>query len=78
MAAALGAFGRFPDLVVSGINAGPNTGHSIIHSGTVGAALTARTFLTRGIAHQPGSVRSMAVGHRRGGRCLRRTVGNRA
>ena len=50
MAAALGAFGRFPDLVVSGVNAGMNTGHSIIHSGTVGAALTARTFRSRGIA----------------------------
>jgi 5'-nucleotidase len=50
MAAALGAFGQPPDLVVSGINAGMNTGHSIIHSGTVGAALTARTFRSRGIA----------------------------
>ncbi len=50
MAAALGAFGRAPDLVVSGINAGINTGHSVIHSGTVGGALTARTFGTRGIA----------------------------
>lgn len=50
MAAALGAFGGKPDLVVSGINAGMNTGHSVIHSGTVGAALTARTFGTRGVA----------------------------
>ena len=50
MGAALGAFGRFPDLVVSGINAGINTGHSVIHSGTVGAALTARTFGARGLA----------------------------
>ncbi|HVR79891.1 MAG TPA: 5'/3'-nucleotidase SurE [Acidimicrobiia bacterium] len=50
MAAALGAFGRPPDLVVSGVNAGMNTGHSIIHSGTVGAALTARTFRGRGLA----------------------------
>lgn len=49
-AAALGAFGEPPDLVVSGVNAGINTGHSIIHSGTVGAALTARTFSTRGLA----------------------------
>ncbi|HEU4319628.1 MAG TPA: 5'/3'-nucleotidase SurE [Acidimicrobiia bacterium] len=49
-AAALGAFGDMPDLVMSGINAGMNTGHSIIHSGTVGAALTARTFGMRGIA----------------------------
>lgn len=50
MAATLGAFGRHPDLVVSGINAGMNTGHSIVHSGTVGAALTARTFRSRGLA----------------------------
>jgi 5'-nucleotidase len=50
MAGALGAFGRRPDLVVSGINAGMNTGHSVIHSGTVGAALTARTFGSRGLA----------------------------
>ena len=50
MACALGAFGGMPDLVVSGVNAGLNTGHSIIHSGTVGAALTAHTFGTRGVA----------------------------
>jgi len=50
MAAALRAFGDPPALVVSGINAGINTGHSIIHSGTVGAALTARTFGVRGLA----------------------------
>jgi 5'-nucleotidase len=49
-AAALGAFGGPPDLVVSGINAGINTGHSVIHSGTVGAVLTARTFGSGGIA----------------------------
>ena len=50
MAAALGAFGPKPDLVVSGINAGVNTGHSVIHSGTVGAVLTARTFGSHGLA----------------------------
>jgi len=50
MAAALGAFGRSPDLVVSGINSGINTGHSVIHSGTVGAVLTARTFGSQGLA----------------------------
>lgn len=49
-AAALGAFGRPPDLVVSGINQGINTGHSVIHSGTVGGALTARTFKCHGLA----------------------------
>ena len=48
--AALGAFGRPPDLVVSGVNLGMNTGHSVIHSGTVGAVLTARTFGSHGIA----------------------------
>ena len=50
MSACLGAFGQVPDLVASGINAGINTGHSVIHSGTVGAALTARTFGSRGLA----------------------------
>lgn len=50
MAGALGAFGKVPDLVVSGINAGINTGHSVIHSGTVGGALTARTFGSHGVA----------------------------
>lgn len=33
-----------PDLVVSGINDGHNTGRAIIHSGTVGAAVTAASF----------------------------------
>lgn len=50
MTAALGAFGDRPDTVVSGVNAGLNTGTSIIHSGTVGAALTGRTFGMRGVA----------------------------
>ena len=38
---ALGAVGPKPDLVLSGINHGVNVGRSILHSGTVGAALTA-------------------------------------
>jgi 5'-nucleotidase len=50
LAAMLGAFGSPPDLVVSGVNAGMNTGHSVIHSGTVGAALTARTLGAHGLA----------------------------
>jgi 5'-nucleotidase len=41
LAGRLGAFGPPPDLVLSGINAGLNTGRAILHSGTVGAALTA-------------------------------------
>ena len=43
-AARLGAFGDPPDVVVSGINSGCNTGRAILHSGTVGAALTAQSF----------------------------------
>jgi 5'-nucleotidase len=38
------AFGPKPDLVLSGINQGANTGHAVLHSGTVGAALTATTY----------------------------------
>ncbi|KXX59987.1 5'/3'-nucleotidase SurE [Rhodococcus sp. LB1] len=40
-AACSGAFGWKPNLVVSGINPGFNTGRLVLHSGTVGAALTA-------------------------------------
>jgi 5'-nucleotidase len=43
MFARLGVFGGPFDLVVSGINPGANTGRAIYHSGTVGAALTARS-----------------------------------
>jgi 5'/3'-nucleotidase len=50
MLARLGAFGAPPDLVVSGINAGLNTGHSTLHSGTVGAVLTAQNFGACGLA----------------------------
>lgn len=44
MSARLGAFGDTPEIVVSGINSGCNTGRAILHSGTVGAALTAQGF----------------------------------
>lgn len=50
VATLLGAFGAAPDLVVSGTNAGLNTGRSILHSGTVGAALTAANFGISGLA----------------------------
>lgn len=39
--AGYGAFGDKPELVLSGINLGANTGHATLHSGTVGAALAA-------------------------------------
>jgi 5'-nucleotidase len=48
--ARLGAFGFTPDLVVSGINPGANVGRAVYHSGTVGAALTARTGGIPGVA----------------------------
>jgi len=38
--AAHGAFGEPADIVLSGINHGANVGRAILHSGTVGAALT--------------------------------------
>ena len=40
-AGCLGAFGATPDAVASGVNPGLNYGHLVLHSGTVGAALTA-------------------------------------
>jgi 5'-nucleotidase len=49
MFARLGAFGPI-DLVVSGINPGANVGRSVYHSGTVGAALTARNGNLSGVA----------------------------
>jgi len=50
MFARLGAFGDPFDLVVSGVNPGVNVGRSVYHSGTVGAALTARNGLVSGVA----------------------------
>jgi 5'-nucleotidase len=38
------AFGHTPDVVLSGVNHGANLGHVVLHSGTVGAALTAATY----------------------------------
>ncbi len=48
--AAHGGFGPKPDLVLSGVNRGANTGHAVLHSGTVGAALSAATHGIRGMA----------------------------
>lgn len=50
LAAILGGFGAAPDLVVAGINPGANTGHLVVHSGTVGAALTGVGLGVPGIA----------------------------
>jgi 5'-nucleotidase len=48
--AAHGAFGPVPDVVLSGVNRGANIGHAILHSGTVGAALTGGSNGARGLA----------------------------
>ena len=45
-----GLFGEPFDLVVSGINPGVNVGRSVYHSGTVGAAVTARNAGITGVA----------------------------
>lgn len=45
-----GAFGPVPEIVVSGINKGPNTGRAVLHSGTVGAAMTAAVYGVRAAA----------------------------
>jgi 5'-nucleotidase len=49
MFARLGVFGPI-DLIVSGINPGANVGRAVYHSGTVGAALTARNGGISGVA----------------------------
>ena len=48
--AAHGAFGEEPDLVLSGVNHGANVGRAVLHSGTVGAALTAGVAGTTALA----------------------------
>jgi 5'-nucleotidase len=50
LTARLGGLGEPPELVASGVNNGPNTGFAVLHSGTVGAALTAANFGARGLA----------------------------
>jgi 5'-nucleotidase len=47
---ARGAFGEPPQMVLSGVNRGANVGHAVLHSGTVGAALTAAEVGCRALA----------------------------
>ncbi|MBN9736972.1 5-nucleotidase SurE [Pseudonocardia sp. Ae168_Ps1] len=49
-AAGQGWFAREPDVVLSGINVGANTGAQVLHSGTVGAVLTGALHGWSGIA----------------------------
>jgi 5'-nucleotidase len=48
--ASRGAFGPPPTLLLSGVNRGLNTGHAVLHSGTVGAAMTGRVNDCRALA----------------------------
>lgn len=50
IAACAGTFGAPPDLVISGVNPGHNTGRSILFSSTVGALLAARVAGVGGLA----------------------------
>jgi 5'-nucleotidase len=50
IAASLGGFGSPPDLVASGVNPGVNCGRATLHSGTIGAALTAAKWGCSGLA----------------------------
>ncbi len=50
LAACRDGFGERPDLVLSGINRGGNVGRAVLHSGTVGAALTGAVNGTRAVA----------------------------
>lgn len=62
--ARLGVFGAGFDLVLSGINPGANVGRSVMHSGTVGAALTAVAGGINAVAVSqavPGSVEGQSV-----------------
>jgi 5'-nucleotidase len=50
LAACHDGFGERPDIVLSGINRGGNVGRAILHSGTVGAALTGAVNDARAVA----------------------------
>lgn len=50
LAAAQGAFGPAPDVLLAGVNHGANLGRAVLHSGTVGAALTGSLHGARALA----------------------------
>ncbi|QYG91365.1 5'/3'-nucleotidase SurE [Iamia sp. SCSIO 61187] len=62
MAARLGGFGDPPELVASGINPGNNTGRAVLHSGTIGAALTGANLGISGLAVSVGVDREGTAG----------------
>ena len=72
-----GAFGRPPDLVASGVNNGVNLGRAVLHSGTVGAALTAHNLGVTAVAVsvEPGGDWDVAAEH--GVRALQESLDRR-
>jgi 5'-nucleotidase len=50
MLAMIGGFGEPPDLILAGVNIGPNTGRSTLFSGTIGAVMTGARFGRSGLA----------------------------
>ena len=50
MLAMIGGFGDPPDLVLAGVNLGPNTGRSTLFSGTIGAVMAGTRFGRSGLA----------------------------
>lgn len=58
-----GLFDARPDLVISGVNIGPNTGLDVFFSGTVGAAIQAAMQGIPTLAASHGACRPMEAGH---------------
>ncbi|MGY1780585.1 5'/3'-nucleotidase SurE [Geodermatophilus sp. SYSU D01036] len=77
-----GAFGPRPDIVLSGVNRGPNTGTAVLHSGTVGAALTGATHGLPALAvsladtADPAAAHAWATAEEVARRALRWTLGH--
>src|SRR6202000_826299 len=61
-----GGFGGRPDIVLAGINRGPNLGRAILHSGTVGAALTAASAGPPAVGFSPARGAAARAGPRAG------------
>ncbi|SNT58969.1 5'-nucleotidase [Asanoa hainanensis] len=73
-----GAVGPPPDLVVSGINRGANAGRAVLHSGTVGAALTASAAGCRAMAVSLDILSASAATTASGGAVMRMTAADEA
>ncbi|MCU7729859.1 5'/3'-nucleotidase SurE [Actinoplanes sp. KI2] len=64
------AFGEVPTMVLSGINRGANAGSAVVHSGTVGATLTASYAGLHGLAVSLDVLSPRAASSRSGGAAL--------